>query len=43
MILSAKMLVEEFGGIESIANKLYTNLKTGIDGSARDKLDRMKM
>jgi hypothetical protein len=30
MVLSSKMIIEDFGGFETIAKELQCNLKTGI-------------
>jgi hypothetical protein len=34
------MIIEDFGGNEAIAKALFTDLKTGIEGTAVDILDR---
>lgn len=37
------MIIEDFGGNEAIAKALFTDLKTGIEGTAVDILDRQKI
>jgi len=36
MIKSAQLIIEKFGGQEGIMQALYTNPKTGIEGSDND-------
>jgi Ca2+-transporting ATPase len=43
MILSAQMIIEKFGGQEGIMQALYTNPKTGIEGSDHDIQDRKRI
>lgn len=40
VILSSRMIMEEFGGPQAIVSSLFTNPKTGIDGTAVDMKDR---
>jgi magnesium-transporting ATPase (P-type) len=37
------MIVEEFGGVENLMQKLNCNPQTGIEGSSRDLLERQKL
>jgi len=41
--ISSEMIVKEFGGIETIAQKLFTNLKTGIKGDKQDLEERQRV
>jgi hypothetical protein len=34
------MIMEKFGGPKALAAALHTNLETGIENTATDKLDR---
>lgn len=43
MILSSQMIVETYGGQEGIMTSLFTNPKTGIEGSANDIRDRQRI
>lgn len=38
--LSSRMLINEFGGMTGLSESLFTNLKTGIDGSKQDIQER---
>lgn len=43
MILSAQMIMDKYGGQEGIMQTLYTNPKTGIEGSDNDIADRKRI
>lgn len=39
-VISSKMIIEDFKGIPAIARSLCTDLKTGIEGTAKDIVER---
>jgi magnesium-transporting ATPase (P-type) len=43
MKLSSQMFVEKFQGAETLAQDLFTNLKTGVEGSRKDHAERIRV
>jgi len=43
MKLSSQMFVDKFQGAETLAQDLFTNLKTGIEGTRKDLADRISV
>lgn len=43
MKISARMIMEDFNGPEGIMEALFTNSKTGIEGSDQDLADRTRI
>jgi len=39
-VISSRMIVEDFKGIPALARALNTDLKTGIEGTAMDRVER---
>lgn len=42
-VISSKMIIEDFKGIPAIAKALHTDLKTGIEGTAKDIVERQNV
>jgi hypothetical protein len=40
VVISSKMIVEDHGGLEALANKLRSNIKLGISGTSADLKER---
>jgi len=43
MRLSSQMIMEKYGGPNGIMSALFTNIKTGIDGTEDDRKDRIRI
>jgi len=43
IVISSRLIMENFGGPNGIASGLFTNLKTGIEASPQDIMDRINI